>query len=708
MQIIQNIREKGAAIVIVVIALSLIGFLLMDARTGNNRLFGGGDNNTIGKVNGEAIEVLDFNKKVKAAEDMQEQRTGQKPSGPEASRLREQVWNQIVAEKIFFKEAEKLGINLTPKELSAILLSNDPSNPFTQERSLLDSATGKLDMAKAQEAINNIKKFKGEQKDAVYQQIIDPLKISTAVNKYSSLINASVYYPSWMADQDKANATNYANISYVSIPYTEISDSTVKVTDAEINTYVQKNKSLFKQEAGRKIAYVTFSQLPNAADSAEQKKRLEELKVSFASDSNAKVFVARNGSILDFKDDYIPRAQLPGIFKDTVSKLAVGTVFGPYADQGAYILAKVLGSRQQADSATAKHILIATVDPQTRQQIRDDSTAKKKADSLFAVIKNGGNFAALAAQFSDDPGSKIKGGDLGTFGYGMMVPEFNDFVFNKPAGSQGVVKTQFGYHIINVGSQKNINPAYKVAFVAKEIIPSDATVNTASLSATKAAAEKDGKALAAYAAKNGLAMVQLPIILKENDYAVGQMQDARQLVKWAFDAKEGQVSEPFSIGDNFVVATLVKSYKEGTQDAETARSGAEAMVMKQKKAAMIISKIGKTPTLEKAAADYNKQIAIAGADSSLTFNATMVNGLGMEPKVIGAAFNKDYQSKPSPAIQGTNGVYVVKTISIATKPAEDAEAQKNNRLNVLRNQVGNWYEGLKSNADIKDKRSKMF
>ena len=186
MQIIQSIRDKGAAIVIVVISLSLIGFILMDSRQGGNKLFNSLSSN-VGKVNGEDIELAYFNKRVKQTQDIQEQRSGQKSSGTQIYQTREQMWNQIVAEKIFFAEAEKLGIEFTSKELSTVLLSNEQGNPLLQEQGMTDPATGKLDMAKAQLALTNIKKFKGEQRELVNAQIINPLKLSSIDSKYSGL-----------------------------------------------------------------------------------------------------------------------------------------------------------------------------------------------------------------------------------------------------------------------------------------------------------------------------------------------------------------------------------------------------------------------------------------------------------------------------------------------------------------------------------------
>jgi peptidyl-prolyl cis-trans isomerase D len=709
MQIIQSIRDKGAAITVGVIVLCLIGFVLMDAKQGNNRLFGS-LSQSIGKVNGEAIELAEFNKRMNQAEAQEEQRSGQRPNGVKVNQIREQVWNQLVAEKIFFAEASKLGINFTASELSSILLSSDQNNPFMQQQGMTDPATGQLDIAKAQEALRNIKKFKGEQKEAVNAEIINPLKLSSIVAKYSSLINASAYYPVWMQEKERAEAKNFAEITYAAIPYNEISDSAVVIKDADIDAYVKKHKELFKQEAGRMISYVTFSQLPNAEDSNKIRSLIESLKPSFAADTNAKAFVARNTSVIDFQDAFLPKAKIQSSQTDSIAKMPAGGIYGPYVDGGSYVLAKMLGSKQLPDSVRARHILIPTVNAQTGEMVNADSTAKKLADSIFNAIKGGADFAALAAKYSSD-GSKDKGGDLGNFGYGAMVPEFNDFTFNKPVGSKDVVKTQFGYHVIEITNQKDFKPAYKIAFVAKEITPSDLTINSASLQATKASSVKNGTELSKYVAANGLKVVQNPTPVKENDFSVGGLQEARPLVRWAFEAKKGDVSEPFSIGDQFVVAVVDKVLEEGVQDAETARSGAEAIIRNEKKAEIIKAKLGANPTPESAAAAYNKQVLQAGSDSSITFSSQIINGVGVESKMIGASFNKANQAKPTAAFAGTSGVYILKVNSIKTKPADTAEItaqQASSRLSAIRSQSNNWYEGLKKQSTIKDNRGKLF
>ena len=710
MQIIQTIRNRGTVFMAILIALCLLGFILMDSSMSGGSLFGGGPSNNIGSVNGKNIDVIEFNKKLSLLEQQEEAQTGRKPAGAALAALRERLWNQTIGEELLYKEAGKLGIDFTPKQLSHILLSNNPQNPLLQEQGMIDPTTGKLDVAKAQQTLANIKKANAEQTEAINAQLVDPLKLSTIAGKYVSMLGASAYYPSWMQEKDAADMNNFANISYVSVPYLEVSDSTVKVTDADVNAYVQKHKDLFKQEEGRKISYVAISQLPSSADSVAQMNEMATLKNEFAADNDAKTFVARSGSLVQFQDQFLPKDRIPTTHIDSIVNLPAGSVYGPYADRGAFLLAKNLGSKIQPDSASAKHILIPVMDPQTGTPIRSDSSAKQLADSIYNAIKGGANFNALAAQYSAD-GSAQSGGDLGTFAFGSMVPEFNDYVFNNNPGSLGVVQTQFGYHVINVTKHTALKPAYKIAFIAKEIIPSENTINEATLLSTRAAATKNAKELSDFASKNGLSFIQVPVPVGKNDYGIGAMQDARQLVKWAFEPKTkvGQISEPFNVGDEFIVATVDGVYQEGVQDAATARSGAEAMIRNTKKAEIIKGKLGANPTLEAAAAAYGKQVLTAGADSTLTMASSIINGLGIEPEVIGAAFNKAYQAKPSPAIAGTSAVYVIKVNSIGTKSAQlTPEEMQLGKLSQMKQAATNWFDGLKKGAKIKDDRSVHF
>jgi peptidyl-prolyl cis-trans isomerase D len=404
MQIIQNIREKGAAIVIGVIALSLIGFILMDAKPGSSGgIFGGNQSSSIGKVNGESIEYNEFNNKVKQAEEQY----GGRISGTQIYEVRQSVWDQIVAEKVLVKEFEKLGLSFSPKEMSSIMFSNDA--PYALKQAFTDKTTGQYDIAKVQEWWQQAKKSKGEQRDAIESQIVEPMKLQAQYNKYNSMLAASAYYPSWMQQKDLEESNSFSTISYVAVPYNVISDSTVKVSDDEIMDYMGKHKAIYKQDGGRYISYVSFSANPSASDTLKTLDAVTALKTPFLADTNSKAFIARNMSAINFYDGYTLKSKLSMAQKDSIAALSTGNVFGPYLDGGSFVLAKMVGMRQLADSVKCRHILISTKDPQTGQPLLEDSVAKKRIDSIEAAIKGGADFNAMVIKYSDDKGKQRKG-----------------------------------------------------------------------------------------------------------------------------------------------------------------------------------------------------------------------------------------------------------------------------------------------------------
>jgi len=404
-----------------------------------------------------------------------------------------------------------------------------------------------------------------------------------------------------------------------------------------------------------------------------------------------------------------------------------GGVYGPYLDGGNYVLAKKVSTKILPDSIKCRHILVGTADPQTGQPIMADSVAKQKIDSIENAIKGGADFNTLEANYSTD---KVAHKDNGVMTFDLagiqsenFAKEFADFLLNEKGETKKVIKTQFGWHYIEILEKKNPEPAYKVAYMAKEIVPSDETINSANVAATKLSGmARDENAFEKYVKENGLNKISAPAAVKEMDYQVGSLQDAREIVKWAFNAKQGEVSEPFSLKDQYVVAVVSRKIPEGVPDAKTARPMVETIVRNKKKAAEIVKKLGTPTTLESAAAIYKKQVLTTGNDSTLTFNAFIINGVGNEPKVAGASFNKQYLQKVSPPIEGNTGVFVMKINAINQKPPDPPEiaAQKKSaRLTEIIQggqgqmrpgvgALGGSFNALKKMADVKDKRSKFF
>jgi len=711
MSIIQTIREKGAVIVIALIAISLIGFILMDSMSSGRSIFGNNNTSTLGVVNGEKIDLNTFNDKVK---EVQQQYPDAGSS--QNNQIMESVWNQMVAERVVDDQFEKLGITFTPDEMSSIMFSNDA--PQALKQAFTDKQTGQYDIEQAKQWWAQTKKNKNEeQRNAIISQVIDPMRLNSLYTKYTSLIAASMYQPKWLTKEMTQEKNQFANISYVAVPYSVISDSSLKVTDNDIQNYLDNHKAKYQQEAGRIISYVSFSAAANAQDSARILQSLKELKPEFAADSNAKFFLGRNSSVVPFFDGYIPKSKLQVPNKDSIIDLPNGGVFGPYEDGKNFVLAKKIDTKIMPDSIECRHILLGTVDPQTQQPIMDDSTAHRIADSIATAIKGGANFDSLEVKYSTDQAAKQQNGvmtfDLMTIESENFSKEFADFLLNDKGETKKVVKTQFGWHYIEILDKKNPEPAYKIAYMAKEIAPSDQTINAANTAAIKLSGmAKDEKSFDDYVAKNGLKKVTVPVVVKENDYQLGALQDARSIVKWAFDAKEGQVSDPFAIKDDYVVAIVDKKLKKGLPDVNTARPMVEGVVINMKKADEIKKKLNNPATLEAAAAPYHLQVLTSGADSTLTFDAKIINGIGNEPRVAGAAFNKEYQTKVSPAFAGNTGVFVIKVNSVSSKPTVSPEIEKiqmNEELNKnIQSALGQSFQALKKMADIKDNRSRFF
>ena len=712
MSIIQTIREKGAVIVIALIAISLIGFILMDSMSsGRGSLFGDNNTSTLGVVNGEKIHLNDFNTKVKEIE-QQYPNNGSSQS----QQIMESVWNQMVAERIVEEQFKDLGITFTPNEMSAVMFSEDA--PQQLKQAFTDKETGQYNIEQAKQWWAETKRNKNEeQRKAIISQVIDPMRLNSLYTKYTSMISGSIYQPKWLSKEKEEEKNSFATISYVAVPYTVISDSAVKVTNADIQSYLDKNKKKYKQEAGRMISYVSFSAAANSADSAKILQSLKDLKPQFVADSNAKFFLGRNSSAISYFDGYTPKSKITGPYKDSILSLGVGEVFGPYLDGENYVLAKMISSKILPDSIKCRHILLGTINPQTQQPLLSDSAAHRIADSIALAIKGGANFDSLNVKYSTDEVAKRENGvmtfDITTIQGDGFAKEFGDFLLNDNGETKKVVKTQFGWHYIEILDKKDFQPAYKVAYMAKEIVPSDETINAANTAAIKLSGiAKDQKSFNDYTAKNGLNKVDVPNVVKENDYQLGGLQDARQVVKWAFGAKEGQVSEPFGIKDDYIVAILDRKVKEGVLDVNSARPMVESIIKNMKKADEIKKKLNNPATLEAAAASYNLQVQNSGADSTLTFDAQIINGIGNEPKVAGAAFNKAYQAKPSPAFAGNTGVFVIKVNGISSKPAPSPDIlnlQKNEENNRnIQSALGQSFNALKEIADIEDNRSKFF
>jgi peptidyl-prolyl cis-trans isomerase D len=696
MSVIQTIRDRGTWIIFVIIALALIAFILQDGANRGGTAFS--NTSVITKVNGTAIQRGDFEEKLKMAETMYG------AQGATREQLIGNVWNQEVESVVLAQEYEKLGLVVSAKELNDVMFGQN--SPLRQE--FTDPATGEFKVDDAKRAFAQIKKSKNaDQIKMINAGYIEPTIQNTLRNKYQNMLVQSVYVPKWMVEKQEADNNAIANISYVYYPYVAIADSLAKVSDEEINAYVKKHSSEFqKTEETRTINFVSFNAGPSGADSANTLNQINTLKNDFAASTDAKAYLGKVGTEMPYYDSYFSRNKMQMAEKDSIIKTPVGGIYGPYLDGNSYVIAKMIGVKQWPDSVKVRHILIGTIDPRSQQMMRADSTAKNLADSIENAVKAGADFNLLVAKYSDDQGSRDKGGVYDYFPQGQMVGAFNDFAFDKPVGTKGVIKTEFGYHYMEVLGQKNPNPAYKIAYLAKPVIASNETVSAANTAASQfAASSKNTKQFVDNATKQNLSIMTAAEI-KENDFTINSIGSTRSLVRWVYEKKAGDVSEPTEIGDRYIVAMIAAVNKAGLMSAVEARPLIEGVVRNEKKAKQIIETKMKGKTLDEISKAISSPVLRA---DSLGFAASFVTGVGSEPKVVGAAFNKSLQGKVSELIAGSNGVFAVRGEMVGAKPnASLPDAVKEGLLQTRKMSVYRSAEALRKAATIKDFRSTFY
>lgn len=702
MSIIQSIREKYAAIGIAVIAISLIAFILMDALSSRSNLFGD-QSSEVGSINGKSIDRNEFDFKVKSLEENYRGR-GMDINDQMRQQLLESIWNNEIDQILLNGEYENLGLVFTNLDKEEGIFGENAPNEFKE--SFKDPKTGLYDPEAARQQLKKILKTgKDPKAKAEIENYIKEAVIAPGLrNKYINLLKGSVYYPKWLYEKEQTDQLSLAAINYVNIPYTSIGDSTIKISDEDINGYIKKNKEQFKQEKSASVSYVVFDGSPTVVDSSNTKEELSKKISEFSATTDIKTYLNINSSEGSFDDSYVLKSKINTPAGDSLFALSEGGVFGPYLDGNSYTLAKYINKRTLPDSVKCRHILVATTNPQSGTGL-PDSIAKKKVDSIAAAVATGANFAQLAAQFSDDPGSKDKGGeyDFSLENFSNLARPFAEFIFYQQKNSKSVVKTEFGYHYIEVLDQKNASEAYKFAYLKKRILPGQETTDKAGADATKfAAAVTDKKSFEKYIKEQKLTPRSAEF--KTTDYTITGLGNARQLIRWAFENEEGSVSNIENIGDYVIIALVTDKNEEGLMSTKAARPLVEPILINVKKSQQIIAKAGSVKNLNDAATKFKLNVEKA---DSIIFGSQFVNNLGAEPKVVGASFYPEYKKTVSTPISGNAGVFYIQTVSTGMMPSS-GENYISKRGQMEQNIKGGItykaVESLKKTADIKDNR----
>lgn len=703
MSLINKIREKSG-IAVAAIGISITLFVLGDL-FGNNTLFGGGNNQSLGEIDGKEITMPDFQSRLDVMRANYEAQTGRPAGEQEMTSLREQAWNQMVVDIAYKKQYDKLGLDVTDDEMVDMVQGNHISPAIQQ--AFANPTTGAFDKSAVVNYLRNLKTLPLPQQQS-WADFEKNLRSDRLRQKYENIVRMASYVTKAESEREYMAQNTKASLRYLYVPFYSMADTTVKVTDSQLESYLRDHRDEYKGVDTRTLQYVTFPIVPGKEDSTELNTEIKDLARGLAAAPNDSAYARMNSDVAMPMD--MSYAMMSDQLKAAVSTFIPGGVYGPYREDNTYFIYKYGGTRQDSvATARASHILIRPDNPSDSAK----EAARLRAEGILAQIRGGASFEALAATNSTDQGSAQRGGDVGYFqNNGAMVKPFEDAVFSRSSNGlvDRLVESQYGFHIIKVTDPKS-NTLYRMATIAKTIAPSQGTRDEAYRKADQFAASVDTKAEFDEAvAKDKSLVVATAARIPESANNVNAIQNAREIVRWAFNDKTGvdKVSQVFETDDQYVVAVLTGKTDQDEVKVDDFRDELTAKVRNQVKATQITEKLGAVGDLETMARKYGAGALVENADD-VTLATGLLSSAGFDPMALGVGFGLKKGQK-SKVFTGENGVFVMEQLSKTAAPQiADFTPYKNqiqqgvdSRASYLLN------EAVRDNAKIVDRRAKFF
>lgn len=701
-------------------AIIFVGFMVASDVDVSNLMMQGDNYQTapIGEVNGEKILYREFEDRVR---EMQEQQIEQmRAQGMEQeidySILRGQVWKEMVEEVLIKQQVAKMGVMVTDEEMLDIMLNNPPEylrKPFTdslgnfQRESYIEIMTKpdviyqRLPQEMSQEEKRNI--VETFRRDIF--KIEKAMREEKVRNNLNNAVNTSLSFASPLFIKEKFYADNsIADVDFIFLDARFVNDNEINITDEEMLTYYNKYKKLWPVKERRKLKYVTFPILPSENDTNQFLKNIQRMQNELASATNAedaeKVFAKKmdehRGEIFDFtavKD-------IPSNILTYLSGLTVGQFVGPIEmPDGTYFIK--MEDRRSGENVVVKasHILIEF------GENKDSSKARANEIKTQAMK---GNFEQLAIENSADPGSARNGGDLGYFGKGQMVPEFETAAFGASVGSVvGPIETQFGWHIIKVTDKQSDEIKYST-------IKFQATVSRMTSKAISRDAKEFALKLEAGEKFDDIAPAFNKVPRESESITSDKpILGSNFVTAKAFNIKLSEVVGPVELKIvGIFVAQLVEIKETGFIDFEDMKATIKSILTQNKKVAALKSKADGVYNRVKNLSNLSEFVS---DDQSVAFqsvagvkNNGVVPGLSQDYPFTVAAFKLPV-NKISEPVRGEKGYYILQVKQRNIPSEAEKKAQIDEYTTQLRNNFKSagyyqWFNKLREDSKIKDLR----
>ena len=731
MAIIGKIRERSGLLVTMV-GLGLVLFIFTPLFDGTIPWFSN-QNANIGLFNNNEIDSKSW-----GYYEIENLASRNFPNANE-DEIKFRAWYQMISDTIYNIELGKLGIGVTSSELNEGILNSQDPLPSQFKEQFVEN--GVFNQERFGEEVFELRKRLQNEPDPNYILNIKnnfeiPLQFDRKLSKYRSMLKYGLLGTIQEGKKLNFEDNTVANIDYIFVDYNLIPDSVAEVNDEDRKDYFNGHRYEKKWKQDNDVAvydYVVIKFEPSQEDIEYYTSSMESLKTSFKNTDDDSTFVADNAeSPMFIESQYGPRPS--GIYSDQpyrggrfssfidlqIDEASKGDVIGPFVHQDKVNLVKIYETLEE-EQAKVRHILITS-----KEGDKDDAANKRLADSiLYAVKRDSSKFTELVQKYSEDPGSVPNGGVYSWFPKGQMVPEFENFSFEKRIGSAGVVRTNYGFHVIQVLGRK-IGTQKKIAIVDESIMASSSTqdffydsiaVNfymNADSAGLRAAADdygyevrSSGDVPLTYFKNNNYKYLNRTS--QNNLYGPVDLNRKLFIAKWAFNSEIGDIMEPDFISHNQIVIAQLTEKIEGENDQfNNVKALMEPSVINKKKANYFITNndISNRTNLDSLASSLGYPLQTNSVKYSDINIGNNQNNLP-EPKVIANIFSLAPDAI-SPVIEGKQGMYIIKLNSLnnASLNSEKVDEKSKKIENEYRNQIDQgYYSSLLKAYQVEDKRA---
>lgn len=689
-----RMRSLAPAFIITVGALFVLFMVISDSNVLEAL---GGKTNYVGVINGVEVSYQEFQGAVERQRETQKQQTGNDIPEEQFDQFRDQVWESLITEKLIEQEVQRLGITVSDQEVKDIILGEDP--PAFLKQNFIDSL-GRFNREMYEEAIFN------PQNEQILLQAEEFVKQSRYREKLQSLLEAGITIGEDEIKRKFIAQNTYMDAQYALFANILFPDSVLNITEDDMRKYYDDNPDKFKVNAQRKLKYVLFKNEPSHADSMLVIKNLENVKQIEDGDTSDFKYFVDIYSEAPYSVDTFSVNELSNDAIKAFKNANKGAIVGPFpAKTGGFDLYHLLNAIPSNEKfVSASHILIS--------QMGDDEANLAEANRIYQELINGANFSEMAMEYSKDPGSAKNGGDLGWFGKGMMVKEFDEACFTGKVGEiQKPVKTSFGYHIILVTDVSTSK------YIVERIL------NAVNESATTRDEKFNAANDFAYLAQNNdfekEAELMNYTIQESGNFnlksaSIPGIGANKRLINFAFENSLNSVSEVHKLPTGYVVAQVSEVIADGLEKFEDIQPKVRQLVVMERQFEK--SQQLALEDMKKAGNDLNK---IKQIDSRLQvgntgrFNSTTsIPQIGKDNAFIFAALNMKVGETSEP-VKGLRGYFIIKLLE---KTPFDSTAFKA-QIATLRNSLyqekkstalSTWITEIKDKADIEDKRYMFY